>query len=317
MTEGIAGTENQCIGVAEALGLDPVIKRVKLKAPWKQLSPWLRWGHDYALSEDSAPIAPPWPDLLIASGRKSILTALYIKKKNKKTIIVQLQDPRIDPDRFDLVAVPQHDSLRGDNVLVTTGAPHRVTKEKLASARAEWLEKFKTMREPRVAVLVGGSTRGHTMTTASVDLLARQLNVIKDRCGLMITTSRRTGKENTSLLRARLGKSKNIFFWDGVGDNPYFGLLALADHIIVTDDSVSMLSEALATGKPVHIAGLEGHHRRHTLFHTLLSEQGYARPFNGALESWHYTPPDDTGKIAEEIKKKLESFYPRHSKDTT
>jgi mitochondrial fission protein ELM1 len=303
VTEGIAGTENQCIGVAEALGLDPIVKRVKLRSPWKELTPWLTWGQEHAYAEDSSPISAPWPDLVIASGRKAVATALYIKKKHKKTFTVMLQDPKVDPKLFDLVAVPQHDSPRGKNVVVTAGACNRITKQKLDFAAKEWGEKLKDIPKPRVAVLIGGTSKAHTMTPENASLLAKQLLAIADRSGLMITASRRTGEENTALLRDLL--EDKAFFWDGKGDNPYFAFLALADYIIVTEDSVSMASEALATGKPVYIAALEGGARRLDLFQKNLQDQGYTRPFLGALESWTYTPPDDTRKVAEEIKKRM------------
>lgn len=305
VTEGIAGTENQCIGVAEALGLDPVIKRVKLKTPWKQLSPWLRWGMEHAFDADSSPIAPPWPDLVIASGRKSIAAALHIKGRHKKTFLVQLQDPRIDPGHFDLVAVPQHDPTRGKNVLVTVGAPNRITKEKLEAARKLWGDKLSRVPEPRVAVLIGGSSKAHSMAKSNAEALAQQLLAIRDKCGLMITASRRTGEENAALLREKLDGHDRVFFWDGTGDNPYFGLLAMADYLIVTEDSVSMTSEALCTGKPVYIAALEGGARRLDLFHKILQEQGYTRPFTGVLESWSYAPPEDAKKVAAEIGKRM------------
>jgi len=300
----MAGTENQCIGVAEALGLEAVIKRVKLKFPWKQLSPMLRIGLKHAFAEDSSPLAPPWPDLLIASGRKSIAASLYIGKKSRKTFRVQLQDPRIDPKYFDLVAVPQHDPARGKNVIVTVGAPNRITPEKLEYAAKLWGDKFKDLPKPRVAVLIGGTSKAHDMTPENTSRLAEQLLAIKNKCGLMITASRRTGEDNTKTLRDKLG-GDGVFFWDGQGDNPYFGLLACADYIIVTEDSVSMASEALTTGKPVYIAALDGGARRLDLFQRMLREQGYTRPFTGVLENWSYAPLQDMKKITDEIKKRM------------
>lgn len=303
MTEGIAGTENQCLGVAEALGISPVIKRIKLKTPWKQLSPWLRFGHPYALTPESDSIAPPWPDLLIASGRKSISIALDIKKRSGgRTFLVQIQDPRIRPAAFDLIAVPQHDPMRGENVIVTTGALNRITPEKLNLEREKWAATLAHLPAPRVAVLIGGNSKAHRMTAAACQNLAAQLR--KLTAGLMVTASRRTGEENMNFLREAL-QGDNIFFWNGAGDNPYFGFLAHADYIIVTEDSVSMTSEAIATGKPVYIAKLEGGATRLNRFHHLLQEQGYTRPFTGVLEPWSYEPPNDTAKIAAEIRRKM------------
>lgn len=307
ITEGIAGTENQCIGVAEALGVEYTIKRIKLRAPWKQLSPWLSIGHGSALASGSDPLDPPYPDLVLASGRKSIGLARHIRKQSKgKTFVVQIQDPRINPKHFDLVVVPQHDPTRGENVIVCKAGLHRVTKEKLAAAKEKWGKSFTKIPRPHVAVLIGGTSKAHTMTPANAKTLALQLLHLAEspNIGLLITASRRTGEENAKLLREML-KHPTMYFWDGTGDNPYFGFLALADYIIVTEDSVSMASEALSTGKPVYIAALEGGAKRLDSFHKILHEQGYTRPFTGLLEQWSYTPPDDTQRVADEIRARM------------
>ncbi len=310
VTEGIAGTENQCLGLAEALGLKPVVKRIKLKSPWRQLSPWLCFGHQYALAPDSDRIDPPYPDILLASGRKSIGTALHIKKKSSgKTFLVQVQDPRMNPKHFDLVVVPQHDPARGENVIVTTGALHRVTTEKIEAEKSKFAPLLESLLPPRVAVLIGGTSKVHQMTAASTKKLTAQLSGLK--ASLMITASRRTGIENAQVLRAAL-KGPNIYFWDGTGENPYFALLGFADYIIVTEDSVSMTSEAISTGKPVYVAALDGGAKRLDLFHKLLQEQGYTRPFVGTLEKWSYTPPHDTLKVANEIRRRLGMKEKKH-----
>lgn len=303
VTEGIAGTENQCLGIAEALGVRPVIKRIKLKSPWRQLSPWLRFGHQYALASGSATLAPPYPDILIAGGRKSIGIALHVKKKSGgKTFLVQVQDPRISPKHFDLVIAPQHDGIRGGNVLLTTGALHRVTPEKIAAEKKKFESKLSHLPHPRVALLIGGSGESHTMTHDNTKKLVDDL--LKLKAGIMVTASRRTGAENTRLLREKL-TGENIFFWDGTGDNPYFAMLGLADHIIVTEDSVSMISEAISTGKPVHIAHLDGGSGKFDLFHQDLQQKNYAKPFTGVLETWSYTPPSDITRIVNEIKQRM------------
>lgn len=307
ITEGIAGTENQCLGVAEALGVTPVIKRVKLKTPWKQLSPWLSFGHERALAPGSDEIAPPWPDLVLASGRKSIGVARMIREKSGgNTFVVQIQDPRINPGHFDLVVVPQHDPTRGENVIVTRAGLHRITPQVLSDAREKWEKQFSKIPKPRVAVLIGGNSKAHTMTRENAKALAQQLLYLAEnpRTGLLITASRRTGPENEKLLRDML-QGPGIAFWDGTGENPYFGYLALADYIIVTEDSVSMTSEALSTGKPVFIAALRGGAKRLDTFHKILQEQGYTRPFTGLLEQWSYTPPDDTRRVADEIRQRM------------
>ena len=121
--------------------------------------------------------------------------------------------------------------------------------------------------------------------------------------GLAITTSRRTGAAATAQLRARL-EPLGAYIWDGKGENPYFGLLALADVVIVTSDSVSMVSEAAFSGKPVHVFELEGGSAKFARFHQALRDAGISRPFRGAIERWVYTPPDDTARAAAEIRRR-------------
>lgn len=306
LTEGIAGTENQCIGLAEALAIPYEVKKVSLRPLWKLLTPWLSMGTRYSLTASSSAIAPPWPPVLITSGRKSIAIGKYIKKASDgKTFHIHIQDPRINPETFDIVIVPQHDRLRGPNVEVTKTSLHRVNIEKLKEAAAKYSD-LAQLSSPRIAVLIGGSSKAHQMTVEDTTRLATQLKqlVSQYNATLMITASRRTGDENRSYLQQQL-QGPNIRFWDGKGDNPYFGFLAEADYIIVTEDSVSMTSEALGTGKPVYIAKLTGGGRRLDQFHALLQGQGYTRPFTGTLEKWFYEPLHETERIAGIIRDKL------------
>lgn len=306
ITEGIAGTEKQCIALAEALDITPAVKRIKLKFPWKQLSPWLLWGHEYALATGSDSLDPPFPDLIIASGRKSIGLALHIKKQSQnKTFLAQIQDPRLNPKNFDLVIVPQHDPTRGENVIVTKGALNNIASQKLAEQKALFEQSLAHLPSPRVAVLIGGNSKAHTMTSdITLDLCNK---LLKLNAGLMITASRRTGAKNHQLLQEKLQKP-NIYFWDGQSSNPYFAFLALADYILVTEDSVSMTSEALATGKPVYTIPMAGGAKRLDAFHRMLQEQGYTRRFTGTLEKWSYPSIEDTKLAADEIKRRMKGL---------
>lgn len=303
MTEGLAGTENQCLGIADALALSPVIKRIQLRQPWKTFSPLI--GFETA-SAFCPPLSPPWPDLLISSGRKSIAASRYIKKASRgNTFTVQVQDPRIDPGNFDLVVVPAHDPARGKNVFVTMAAPNRINSARLAAAK-ESFPRLGALPAPRVAVLIGGDSRAHRLTPAVMRALTAHLERLGQTHGLMITVSRRTSPETRALLQPLTGKN-NIYVWDGTGENPYFAMLAWADFIIVTADSVSMLSEAATTGKPVYMVPLEGGAPRLNTFHRNLLDAGIIRIFDGKLEYWRYQPLGDAQDAAEEIKKILKN----------
>jgi mitochondrial fission protein ELM1 len=308
VTEGMAGTENQCVGVAEALGTPPVIKKIGLREPWKSFSPYLGLECPFTFFGDA--LEPPWPDLLLASGRKSIAAARYIKRKSGgKTFTVQIQDPRISPQEFDLVAVPFHDPARGENVLVTDATPNRVTREKLGLAQQNFAGLLAHLRTPRVAVLIGGTSKHHEMSGHALHKIFETLETLLGMgCSLMITASRRTGEENLAKLKKQFSGREAVFLWDGKGPNPYFGFLAFADYIFVTEDSTSMISDAGTTGKPVYILEMEGTSPRHALLLSHLGKLGITRSFIGKLEDWSYTPLADAAKIAAEIQRKSGLF---------
>jgi mitochondrial fission protein ELM1 len=300
VTEGMAGTENQCLGVAEALGLEPIVHRISLRQPWKALSPYL--GCETASTFTSA-LLPPWPDLLIASGRKSVAASRYIKRKSAgKTFTVQIQDPRVHPSQFDLVGVPQHDLLRSENVLVTVAAPNRVTPEKLLKARNDFAHLFAMMPSPHIAIVLGGNSKTHTISFSEMEKLGTQLAALKG--SLIITASRRTTEDQIAAFRKGLGDYPH-YLWDGTGENPYLGMLAWADYIMVTADSVSMIGDALTTGKPVYMIPMEGRSDKFDRFHQNLLENGYIRRFEGTMEKWSYMPLRDAASIAEEIRKRM------------
>ena len=307
VTDGKPGMENQCLGLAEALGLTPVVKRVQLRSPWRQLSPYLRVGNRFAAGPEGDPIEPPWPDLLIGTGRKAIAPSLAVRKASGgRTYTVQIQDPMISPRHFDMVVVPRHDRLRGPNVLVTRGALHRVTPRILAEAAQRHAARLAHLPHPRVAVLIGGNNGVYALTPTIMGEVASTLADLARQhgAGLMVTPSRRTGADNEAILRARL-RDLPAEVWDGTGENPYFAYLGLADVVVVTCDSVSMTSEACSTGKPVYVIELEGGSPKFRAFHDGLYQDGITRRFTGELERWTYTPMDETRIVADALRDRL------------
>jgi len=158
-----------------------------------------------------------------------------------------------------------------------------------------------------VAVLAGGSNGRFRLDAAVARALGAQLAEMMrlDRVGLALTPSRRTSPEARAALHGAIAPGGG-WMWDMQGDNPYFGLLALADAIVVTEDSVSMVSEAAATRAPVLLAGLPGRSRRIRLFNRYLQEDGRIRPFAGRLETWPVTPVDDTQAAGDEVRRRLD-----------
>ena len=298
--DGKVGTMNQCQGLADALGIVPLVKISQPRLPWRFL-PAHAWPWPLAAqSKPHVDLEPPWPDLLIASSRSAIPTAAAMRREAAgRMIAVAVQDPRIGAEKFDLVIAAAHDSVRGANVLVTDGALHRVTAARLAAAGERFHAQLGSLPRPLVAVLLGGSNRHFRLDGAAAAAFGRRLAALAARtgAGFAITPSRRTTKPALAELVRALGGTP-AFVWDGSGDNPYLGLLALADHILVTADSVSMTSEAAATGKPVHVLGREHIAGRFADFHAHFESLGITRPFADALPAWSYQPPRDNERAA-------------------
>lgn len=304
LTDGRPGMQNQAVGLAEAMGLTPIVKRVILKTPWRIASPHITAFKRYAFSKKGDAVAPPWPDIVIATGRPSILPALHVKgQSGGRAFLVQLQDPVSLRWRFDRIVVPAHDGLSGDNVIVMQGSLHRISSEKLASEAPRWAEIFAAIPQPRISVLLGGDNSRYRFGADEARVLGEQLKALAAQgWGLLITGSRRTGEANLAVLREVLD-GYPAFISDGGGDNPYFGMLAHADAFIVTCDSVNMITEACSTGKSVHVAQLPLKRRpserdKFARFHHNLAENGRIRFFDGHIQSWTYEPLREMERIA-------------------
>lgn len=257
-----AGNVAQALGVAEALAW-PFDKKDIAYTGWARLPNWLRGASLRGLTPASQDaLMGPWPDVVIAAGRRTAPVARWIKRQNNgKTFLCQVMWPGgSGAADFDLIAVPTHDDLSPvhRNVVRITGAPHRVTEAKLAIEATRWAPRLEALKKPLVALVVGGSTKNRTFTVEMARELAEQASAVaKDMGGtLVVTTSRRTGDEPARALLEALPQAGHVFRWTPEAtpsDNPYFGYLALADAIIVTGDSVSMVSEACASPAPVYV----------------------------------------------------------------
>src|SRR6266849_2975032 len=269
--DGKPGMASQARGLAEATGFAFSERKLSIRRPWAWLPPLLWLASLDAAKEAGQSLTPPWPNLVIGCGRNTVRPALAIRRASGgRTLAAQIQDPQFGRGEFDMLFVPEHDRLRGPRIVVTRGAIHRVTPERLATERRRF-PALDALVRPVLGVLIGGSNR-----TYRLDL-------------------RRTGEPGLAVLRERLAGLPGSI-WDGTGANPYYAYLAIADALLVTADSVSMVSEAAATGKPVHIIGLDGGDAKFARFHETMHNAGITRPFTGEIECWSYAPPDDTAR---------------------
>jgi mitochondrial fission protein ELM1 len=295
--DGKAGMASQAIGLAEAAGFALAEKRLAIRFPWSRLPPLLWPAPLEAAGPAGARLTPPWPDFVIACGRNAAMPALAVRRASGgRSIAAQIQNPAVGRGAYDLWVVPEHDQLRGPRVIVTRGAVHRVTQARLAAERTRF-PALAEMPRPILAVLIGGSNKAYRLTLGRIGEIAEAVAaIVRQRGGsALVTPSRRTGAEGQALLRQRLA-GLPAAIWDGSAENPYFAYLAVADAFLVTADSVSMISEAAATGKPIHILDLDGGNRKFARFHEAMQNAGITRPFAGRIEDWSYPVPDDTAR---------------------
>ncbi len=296
LTTGEAGMRSQALGLAEAVGLPIEEKRIVVRRPWALLPGGLLPMPLSALDSSGDRLDPPWPRLIVGCGRRSIGPALAVKRSSGgRTLAAYVQNPEFGRPRFDLVAALPHDRVRGTNVVAVPTALHRVTQQRLAEERERWRGQFCTDQAPLVGVLVGGDNGSYRLSEAVVDRLINVLRKAHREHGMRagITPSRRTSETAKRAIREALAAEPFGTLWDESGDNPYYGILALADRLIVTAESISMVSEALATGRPVHALPLEGRGVRHEAFLERVVADGLVSSIEGDDLDWSFAggPP--------------------------
>ena len=283
ITNGAAGFRTQARGLAEAVIPGAVEKTVDVRAPWSLAPPWL-WPLTLSgLDPKKDRLEPPWPDVVVSCGRKAAKAAIAVKRASGGlTLAVHIQHPLAPPSEFDLIIPMRHDPpLAGPNVVPIDLALHDVTPEVLAAAGDAWRQRFTGLPRPLTGVLLGGSTKRHPFTLEQGRALTERLQALRAEGGLAITPSRRTPEEVRAMLRETFASDEGVFLWDETGDNPYRGILALSDRLVATGDSVSMVSEAVATGHPVAVFDLGGG-QRHQRFIRNLAERKIVSLLDGS-----------------------------------
>lgn len=313
VTDGKAGDENQCVGIAETLGLDVSIRRVPAFGPFGWMAPWGPIDPRQGPRGGKGALAGAYPDILIASGRRAVPYLRAVRRATEgRTFTAFLKDPRTGEDSADFIWVPDYDDLRGSNVFTTLTAPHLVTAERIAAARARPDPRLARLDGRRVAVLVGGDSRHLSYRKTDMARLVEDLRGLVDQgCRLMVTISRRTPDPLREAVKA-LALETGGFLWDGTGENPYVAMLALAESVVVTSDSANMVSEAVATGAPVLLFDLPRTYIRHRRMFAGLAIAGALRPFTGRLETLTYKPIDATPVIAQAV---AEAYAARRASD--
>ena len=301
LSNAYQGTINQAMGLAEALAgsfspeitLDLHLKIIKLRPFWYYTAPYFSWFKRYCLEPLSCDISSPWPDYVIACGRQSVLPALFIKEQWEKEGVsdqkklIFLQNPLSHYKKFDVIVCPAHDQIAGNNVYPMLGAPHILNDKKLKGAHSNFLSLFQGFQNPKIAVILGGPNKYYDMDMGFVEKLCSDLKALQEKHGasLLVTTSRRTPRDVVDVLKAMLTHNAYLYVpGESVDPNPYLGILAHADVILVSCESISMVSEACFTTKPVYLLKLS--QKKPGFFKRLLGRK------SGGMAKFHHFQKD-------------------------
>ena len=303
LTEGMHGMISQVEGLAKALDIDFTHHKVELNKFWKLIPPKFTPVSNFTFNS----ITTNDFDIIISCGRKSVIPSIYLKKNSKKKVHnIHIQDPKVSLNNFDFIIAPEHDGLSGDNVILSKGSIHYLTKEEITNNHEYLSEKLNKEKE-YLSLILGGPNKYYDYNEKNLIKIFDKIKSILESNNLqaIIIPSMRTPKKIIDFTQNYLGEN-NLVIKD-IDKKAYLSSLSLAKYIVVTCDSTSMISEAALTGKPIYIAEIpaKSNDYRFRKFRDLFHKLKIIKNLNEKVEIWNYEILDETNRIAKEIKKKI------------
>ena len=305
LTEGMHGMISQVEGLAKSLNIEFIHEKIELNSFWKLIPPKFTPSQNFTFKND---IKKNF-DIVISCGRKSVIPSIYLKKKYKNKIMnIHIQDPKVSLNNFDYVVVPQHDSLSGNNVITSIGAIHYLKQDELD--QNENYLKNKINKEKIISLIIGGPNKYYNYNDKSIGEIFTKIqkNFIDNGYQLIVIPSMRTPQKIIN--KATNYFDKNQVIINNVDKKAYLSSLKLADYIVVTCDSTSMISEAAITGKPIYVAQMTPIKKNYRFekFFNLFRSLNIIRNLESSVEKWNYEKLNETDKVSEHIKKKFKDY---------
>ncbi len=305
LTEGMHGMISQVEGLAKALDIEFIHQKIELNNFWRLIPPKITPIQSFVFKNK---IEKNF-DIVISCGRKSVIPSIYLKKKFKNKIVnIHIQDPKVSLDKFDFIVAPEHDELKGENVITSKGAIHYLRNNEL-NENKNYL-KNKINKKKLVTFIVGGPNKYYDYKNTILDQIFLKIknNFISKDYQLIFIPSMRTPQNI-------IDKAKNYFDEEqiiitDIDKRAYLSSLKLADYIIVTCDSTSMISEAAMTGKPIYVAQMSPIKRndRFKKFFELFKSLNIIKDLENSVEDWNYEKLNETDRISGYIKEKLKKY---------
>ena len=305
LTEGMHGMISQVEGLAKALDLEFIHEKIELNNFWKMIPPKFTPVQSFTFENK---IKENF-NIVISCGRKSVIPSIYLKKKYKNKIMnIHIQDPKVSLHNFDFIVAPEHDGLNGKNVLTSKGAIHYLRNDELEE-NVNYL-KPRLNKEKVVSMIIGGPTKYYNYDDISIDdiFLKIKNNFINKNFQLIVIPSMRTPK--SIIKKAKDYFDNNQIIITDVDKKAYLSALKLANYIVVTCDSTSMISEAAITGKPIYIAQIATSrtNKRFKKFFELFKSLNIIKDLDNSLNEWNYDKLNETDRISRYIKEKIKDY---------
>ena len=306
LTQGMHGMISQVEGLAKALEIDFTHHTVELNNFWKMIPPkmtpisqsvYKKIDHDNF-------------DIIISCGRKSVIPSIHLKNSsNKKIFNIHIQDPKVNLKHFDFIVAPEHDAMKGQNVISTRGAIHYLTENEI-NENKDYLNSFIKKDERKIWTLImGGPTKYYDYSPKNINNIFKKINELSKihNFQLVVIPSMRTPINIIHYAKEYFGEDHTVIM--DVDKKAYLSALAIAQNIIVTCDSSSMISEAALTGKPIYIASIlpKKKDKRFQRFRNLFRELNITRNLGEEIKDWNYQKLDETNRVANIIKQKINS----------
>ncbi|WP_415271568.1 mitochondrial fission ELM1 family protein [Candidatus Pelagibacter sp. Uisw_121] len=306
LTEGMHGMISQVEGLAKALDIDFTHHKVELNHFWKLIPPNLSPISQSVFKK----INHDDFDVIISCGRKSVIPSIHLKNTaNKKVFNIHIQDPKVNLNHFDFIVAPEHDGIKGQNVIITKGAIHYLTESEI-NENKDYLNSFIKKDERKIWTLImGGPTKYYQYSRENIKVIFKNLNNLnkQNNFQLVVIPSMRTPKNIIQYAKDYFDQNHTVI--DTIDKKAYLSALAISEKIVVTCDSSSMISEAALTGKPIYVANIspKKNDKRFQRFRNLFKELNITRILGEEIENWNYQKLDETNRVANIIKQKINS----------
>ena len=298
LTQGYHGMISQVEGMAKALKVEFQHKIVRLNWLWNYIPPKFTPKSDIVLKDTNYISDSEKFDLIISCGRKSVIASIILKKKNNKIFTIHIQDPKVDFNNFDIIIAPEHDDIKGDNVINSKGAIHYITQEEIE--KSKYYLKDKAQGSKIITIILGGPNKYYNFSNDEIINIFNQIktNFISKGYKAFVIPSMRTPKKTIEIAAKEFVSDGYVV--NSVNKQAYLSSLALATNIVVTCDSTSMISEAAISGKPIFVAHMQPkrNNYRFRKFFQLFKEMEITRDLGHTAEHWTYNKLNESDRVA-------------------